>query len=58
MPLKILHVIAGMGSGGAEAMIMNWYRNLDRGAVQFDFLLRSSENIYTDETVFYYTYFC
>lgn len=27
MPIKILHVIAGMGSGGAEAMIMNWYRN-------------------------------
>ena len=49
MPIKILHVIAGMGSGGAEAMIMNWYRNIDRDSVQFDFLLRSTENIYSEE---------
>lgn len=47
--MKILHVITGMGSGGAESMIMNWYRNIDRDKVQFDFLLRSSENIYKDE---------
>ena len=49
MAIKILHVIAGMGSGGAEAMIMNWYRNIDRASVQFDFLLRSTENMYIDE---------
>lgn len=49
MPIRILHIIAGMGSGGAEAMIMNWYRNIDRNKVQFDFLLRSDENIYADE---------
>ncbi|MBQ3431230.1 MAG: glycosyltransferase family 1 protein [Clostridia bacterium] len=47
--IKILHVISGMGSGGAEAMIMNWYRNIDRSKIQFDFLLRSSENIYAQE---------
>lgn len=47
--IKILHVIAGMGSGGAESMIMNWYRNIDRTKVQFDFLLRSQENIYENE---------
>ena len=49
MPIKVLHVITGMGSGGAEMMIMNWYRNIDRSKVQFDFLLRSRENIYADE---------
>ena len=49
MPIKVLHVIAGMGSGGAESMLMNWYRNIDRNVVQFDFLLRSKENIYADE---------
>lgn len=47
--IKILHVITGMGSGGAESMIMNWYRNIDRTKVQFDFLLRSQENIYEQE---------
>ncbi len=50
-PIRILHVIAGMGSGGAEMMIMNWYRNIDRAKVQFDFLLRSDENIYEDEII-------
>lgn len=49
MPIRILHVITGMGSGGAEMMIMNWYRNIDRTKIQFDFLLRSSENIYEEE---------
>ena len=48
-PKRILHIIAGMGSGGAEMMIMNWYRNIDTSKVQFDFLLRSDENIYEDE---------
>ena len=30
-------------------MIMNWFRNIDRSLVQFDFLLRSRENIYQSE---------
>lgn len=49
MQVRILHVINGMGSGGAEAMIMNWYRTIDRSLVQFDFLLRSTENIFDSE---------
>ena len=49
MAIRVLHVIAGMGSGGAESMVMNWYRNINRDAVQFDFLLRSTENIYAEE---------
>lgn len=47
--IRVLHVITGMGSGGAESMIMNWYRQIDRTKIQFDFLLRSNENIYIDE---------
>ena len=47
--IRILHVITGMGSGGAESMIMNWYRKIDRTKIQFDFHLRSNENIYRDE---------
>lgn len=46
---RVLHVLAGLGSGGAESVIMNWYRNIDRSKVQFDFLIRSEENIYSDE---------
>ena len=47
--VRVLHVITGMGSGGAEALIMNWYRNIDRTKVQFDFLLRSDDNMYSEE---------
>ena len=48
-PIRVLHVIAGMGSGGAEAFLMNMFRHIDRSKVQFDFLLRSEDNFYKDE---------
>ena len=48
-PIRVLHVIAGMGSGGAESFLMNMCRHIDREKVQFDFLLRSNENIYAKE---------
>ena len=47
--IRVLHVITGMGSGGAEAFIMNMFRNIDNKQVVFDFLLRSEENMYEDE---------
>lgn len=47
--VRVLHIITGMGSGGAEAYIMNMYRNIDRNKIQFDFLLRSREIIYEEE---------
>ncbi|EIT86531.1 group 1 glycosyltransferase [Fictibacillus macauensis ZFHKF-1] len=37
-PIRILHVVVNMNRGGAETMIMNLYRNVDRSLVQFDFL--------------------
>ncbi|MGF9953948.1 glycosyltransferase family 1 protein [Bacillus mycoides] len=37
-PLRILHVVVNMNRGGAETLIMNLYRNIDRNKVQFDFL--------------------
>lgn len=46
---RILHVINGMGTGGAEKDIMNWYRNIDRNIYQFDFLIRSHQYFYKDE---------
>lgn len=47
--VKILHVINGMGSGGAEMDIMNWYRNINRDNIQFDFLIRSHQVFYEEE---------
>lgn len=37
-PLRILHVVVNMNRGGAETLIMNLYRNINRSNVQFDFL--------------------
>lgn len=37
-PIRILHVVTQMARGGLETMLMNYYRNIDRRIVQFDFL--------------------
>ncbi|WP_227394778.1 glycosyltransferase family 1 protein [Jeotgalibacillus aurantiacus] len=37
-PLRILHAVVNMNRGGAETLIMNLYRNMDRKLIQFDFL--------------------
>ncbi len=37
-PIRILHAVVNMNRGGAETLIMNIYRNIDRTKVQFDFL--------------------
>ena len=34
---RVLHVIGGLGYGGAQEMVMNVYRNIDRRNLQFDF---------------------
>lgn len=48
--IRILHVVTKMGYGGLEAMIMNYYRHIDRQQVQFDFLVhRPEEADYHDE---------
>lgn len=47
--VRILHVITGMGSGGAEMFLMNMYRNMDHEKIVFDFLLQSDENLYKEE---------
>ena len=37
--MRVLHVIGAMDRGGAETMIMNLDRAMDRTEVQFDFLV-------------------
>lgn len=47
--IKILHIINGMGTGGAEADIMNWFRTINREEFSFDFLIRSNNRFYESE---------
>lgn len=50
MEIRILHVVTYMGRGGLETMIMNYYRQMDRTKVQFDFLVhRDFRADYDDE---------
>jgi glycosyltransferase involved in cell wall biosynthesis len=50
-PIRILHVIGIMNRGGAETMIMNYYRSIDRSKVQFDFVENSFEPAVFDEEI-------
>ena len=50
-PIRILQVLTIMNLGGAETMIMNYYRHVDRTKVQFDFLLHRSERGYFDDEI-------
>ena len=48
--IRVVHVIGKMDRGGAETMIMNYYRSIDRRKIQFDFLVNSTEfGEYDDE---------
>ena len=43
LPIRVLQVFTILERAGAESMIMNYYRNIDRSKVQFDFLVHRHE---------------
>ncbi len=49
--IRILHILHSMNRGGAEAMLMNYYRNIDRTCVQFDFLLTEQNRCQYEEEI-------
>lgn len=50
MGMRVLHIVTYMGRGGLETTLMNYYRNIDRSEIQFDFLVhRSFEADYDHE---------
>ncbi len=48
---RVLQVFAIMNRGGAESMIMNYYRNVDRTKIQFDFLVHRKEKAAFDDEI-------
>ena len=38
-PIRVAHVVGKMCGGGVEAVVMNYYRHIDRSRVQLDFLV-------------------
>ena len=41
--MRILHIVSSMNRAGLENALMNYYRNVDRDKIQFDFLLSKSQ---------------
>lgn len=50
-PIRILQVVNIMNRAGIETMLMNYYRNIDRTKVQFDFLTHREEDGAYDEEI-------
>lgn len=49
--IRVLQVVSNMNCGGSQAMLMNYYRNIDRDKVQFDFLEHYQSNAYYDNEI-------
>lgn len=49
--IRVLQIVTYMGRGGLETMIMNYYRNIDRSTVQFDFLVHRQEEADYDKEI-------
>lgn len=48
--IRILQCVNDMHRAGLETMLMNYYRNIDRSEIQFDFLThRPNRSDYDDE---------
>ena len=41
--LRVLHSVSNMARAGIETMLMNYYREIDRSQIQFDFLANKPE---------------
>ncbi|MCK2016879.1 glycosyltransferase [Peribacillus frigoritolerans] len=50
-PVRVLHILTKLSFGGVQSVIMNYYRNLDRSKVQFDFVVQTEETGFFDEEV-------
>lgn len=49
-PIRVLQVLHILNRGGAEAMVMNLYRKIDKTRIQFDFLVHEQEKgVFEDE---------
>ena len=38
-PIRIAQIMGKMNSGGVESFILNYYRNIDKNKIQFDFIV-------------------
>lgn len=44
-PIRVAHIVGKMVGGGVESFLINYYRNIDRSKIQFDFIIDSDSTI-------------
>ncbi|MDN5301102.1 MAG: hypothetical protein PWQ60_616 [Thermoanaerobacteraceae bacterium] len=49
--IKVLHIFGGMNCGGAETLIMNVFRNIDREVFCFDFAVQTQQKCFYDDEI-------
>lgn len=50
-PIRVAHVMGKMLGGGLEAVVMNYYRHVDRSIVQFDFIVDEDSTLVPREEI-------
>lgn len=45
LPIRVAQIVGKMIGGGVEAVVMNYYRHIDRSRVQFDFLVDADSTL-------------
>ncbi|MGM0874226.1 MAG: glycosyltransferase family 1 protein [Bacillota bacterium] len=50
-PIRVLQVVTIMNRGGLETMLMNYYRQIDRTKIQFDFMVHREESGHYDDEI-------
>lgn len=51
--IKVLQIIDNMNIGGMESMLMNYYKNMDRKKIQYDFLIFHKEKCFYEDEIKY-----
>lgn len=50
-PIRVAHIVGKMVGGGVEAVVMNYYRHIDRSQVQFDFIIDSDSTVVPEDEI-------
>lgn len=50
-PIRVLHMIGSLNAGGSQAMLINFYKAIDRRKIQFDFVIDHSDELFWADEV-------
>jgi len=56
MPIRIAQIMGKMENGGVEAVVMNYYRHMDRNKIQFDFIVDNDSSCPQEQEILSSTY--